>query len=438
MTNGAISQLGGAGDGGTIDRQRFVGEAGSILASSLDYDTVLAHLAQMIVTSMADWCAIDMLEEDGSVRRLVVAHADPAKSDVAQQLEHYVGGTDRAPDFVAALARGETFLFPDLTDEQLAAAALDDTHYQIMRDLGFRSAMIVPLLTRGRLLGAITFVCAESQRIYRQDDLALASDLSARAALAVDNARLYSDAQRVQEELRRANEAKDEFLGLVSHELRTPITTIYGGARLLQSRGETLPVESRQQILQDITGETERLRRIVEDLLVLARAEFGQDFVSEPVLVQRIIPNSVRPFAERNGGRRIECSIEPELQPVGGEATYIEQVLRNLLSNAEKYGPPDGLIEVRAEQGESEVIVRVLDEGPGIAPDEAETIFERFYRSERWIGKASGMGLGLTVCKRLVEALSGRIWARPRPTGGLEVGFALPVYPEEERWPSSR
>ena len=432
MTNGTISQLGGAGERGPIDRQRFVGEAGNILASSLDYDTVLAQLAQMIVASMADWCAIDVLEEDGSVRRLVVAHADPAKADVARQLEGYVGGTDRAPEFVAALARGETFLFPELTDEQLASAALDETHYQIMRDLGFRSSMIVPLRARGRLLGAITFVSAESRRSYRQDDLSLATDLSARAALAVDNARLYREAQRAQEELRKANEAKDEFLGLVSHELRTPITTIYGGARLLQNRGGTLPEESRQQILSDITGETERLRRIVEDLLVLARAEFNQDLISEPVLIQRIIPTSVRTFAERNGRRRIECSVEPDLQPVGGEATYIEQVLRNLLSNAEKYSPPESLIEVTAEQRESEVIVRVLDEGPGIAADEAETIFERFYRSHRAIGKATGTGLGLTVCKRLVEALSGRIWARPRPSGGLEVGFALPVYSEED------
>ncbi len=414
------------------DRERFLAEAGAVLASSLDYDTVLDRLANLIVGNMADWCYIDLIEQDGSVRRLILAYADPSKQDVARMLEQYVPDTTwaRARAVVEALSRGKALLYPEVSEEQLAAAALDETHYQLMRDLGLKSAMVVPLLARGKLLGAITFVFAESGRHYAQDDVALAEDLAHRAALAVDNARLYGESQRVQQELRKANEAKDEFLGLVSHELRTPITTIYGGARLLRWRGDTLDEESKREVVQDIASETERLHRIVENLLALARVELGQEVVGEPVLFQRSVNGLVKSFAERNPGRPVECDVDPELPPVAAEATYLEQVLRNLLSNADKYSPPGRPIEVRAESCDGEAIVRVLDRGPGIQPEEAESIFERFYRSPDSERMARGMGLGLTVCKRLIEAQAGRIWARPRDGGGLEVGFALPLCDE--------
>lgn len=414
----------------SADRDSFLGNAATTLAASLDYDTVLAQLANLIVGDIADWCAIDILEADGSIRRLVLAHADPTKEDVARQLEHYVPSSDRAREVVELLRRGTPMLFPELTAEQVAAASLDESQAEVVRDLGVRSAMIVPLFARGELLGAITFVFAESGRRYGPADLALAKDLAFRAALAVENARLYRESQRVQEELRQANEAKDEFLGLVSHELRTPITTIYGGARLLRSRSNSLDEESRQAILADISNESERLRRVVENMLVLARAELGQDVTSEPILLQHIIQNAVKTYAARTPSRSIECKIEGTPRPAAAEATYVEQVLRNLLSNAEKYSPPETPIEVIVETGSDEVIVRVLDEGPGIQPEEVDNIFDRFYRSPDSQTKAKGVGLGLTVCKRLIEAQSGRVWAQVRETGGLEVGFALPFFSE--------
>jgi PAS domain S-box-containing protein len=413
------------------DRQRFLAEAGAVLASSLDYDTVLARVADLTVGSIADWCAIDMLQDDGSVRRFVVAHANPAKREIATQFEQYVYNPPDVAGVMERLLQGEALLFPELSDDQLAAAAVNENHHRIMRDLGFQSAMVVPLIARSKLLGAITLVCAESGRRYTTDDLTLAEDLAGRAALAVDNARLYGESRRVQEELLKANEAKDEFLGLVSHELRTPITTIYGGARVLRSRGDRLEPESRDEIVRDIETETERLHRIVENLLVLARVELGERIEPEPVLLQRLIDRVTKSFSERNAGRPIECRVDARLRPVAGEATYLEQVLRNLLSNAEKYSPQGLAIELHVENGGGEALVRVLDQGPGIKPEEAESIFERFYRSQSAKAKARGLGLGLTVCKRLIEAQSGRVWARPREAGGLEVGFALPFYEDE-------
>jgi K+-sensing histidine kinase KdpD len=296
-----------------------------------------------------------------------------------------------------------------------------------------RSVMVVPLIARGALLGAITFVSTSLIRQYDEAALALAKDLASRAALAVDNARLYTESRRTQEQLRNANETKDEFLGLVSHELRTPITTIYGGARLLRLRGKSLDETSRAEVLRDIGDETDRLHRIVENLLVLARAEVGPDTVWEPMLLQRVIEGVARSFQDRFPLRTVKLTSAPALPAVAAEVTYLEQVMRNLLSNAEKYSPPGTDISITIEAGDGEAIVRVLDRGPGIAEDESEAIFDRFYRSAGTQRK-TGIGLGLTVCKRLVEAQSGRIWACPRDGGGLEVAFSVPYAEEGETY----
>jgi signal transduction histidine kinase len=232
-----------------------------------------------------------------------------------------------------------------------------------------------------------------------------------------------------QELLRKANEAKDEFLGLVSHELRTPITTIYGGARVLRSRSGHLTDESRSEILRDIESETERLHRLVEDLLVLARLQLGQEIEREPVLIQRVIDRVVRSYSQRSN-RRVEVDVG-NLEAVSGDATYLEQVLRNLITNAEKYSVSESPMTIRARANGGEAIVSVLDRGTGVAEGEEDTIFERFYRSKSSSRGTRGLGLGLTVCKRLIEAQGGRIWAAHRDGGGLEVSFMLPIHQEE-------
>jgi K+-sensing histidine kinase KdpD len=192
-----------------------------------------------------------------------------------------------------------------------------------------------------------------------------------------------------------------------------------------------LEPSSREEIVRDIETETERLHRIVENLLVLARVDLGEHIEPEPVLLQRLAERVTKTFAERYATRTVDCHVDADLGPVAGEATYVEQVLRNLLSNAEKYSPPNTPIELRAGLEDGRAVVRVLDRGPGIRPDEADEVFERFYRSPESKAKARGLGLGLTVCKRLVEAQSGTVWAIPRREGGLEVGFSLPLYRDE-------
>jgi len=232
---------------------------------------------------------------------------------------------------------------------------------------------------------------------------------------------------RIVEELRRANEAKDEFLGLLSHELRTSMMLIYGIKAVRRMSGRINEQEA-VSLLEDVEQETDTVYRMIEDLLNLARLELGEQLTTEPVLVQHVIRRFARSFGESRPEREIVVDVSDELAAALAEPTYVEQVLRNLVSNVEKYAPPESPIELRAAMnGGAEIIISVLDRGPGIPEEERDAVFERFYRSSQIPKRVRGMGMGLTVCRRLVEAQRGRIWLAPREEGGLEVSFTLPV-----------
>ncbi len=234
-------------------------------------------------------------------------------------------------------------------------------------------------------------------------------------------------------EARRAQMARDAFIGVLSHELRTPVTTIYGNSKLLVRGDRQLDPEASREAHRDIEVESERLYRLVEDLLVLARygQNAGRELGNEPLLLQRIVPAVMRSEQERWSYTRFESVIPANLPAVQGDQTYVEQVIRNLLSNAAKYSGPGGRVRAVLRAQGDEATVRVLDEGPGFAAEEADHLFELFYRSPSTADKASGAGIGLFVCRLLVEAMGGRIWARPRASGGAEFGFVLKLAIEE-------
>ncbi len=233
--------------------------------------------------------------------------------------------------------------------------------------------------------------------------------------------------QEAAEELRRANAAKDEFLGLVSHELRTPITTIFGNAEILQKHGDRVDEASRQVALADIRNEADRLHRIIDNLLVLARLERGQQLDREPVLIDRIVERVVAEQRRQHPDRAILVAPETKLAPVLASPGYVEQVMRNLLSNAQKYGGSDSTIEVAVTREGDRIVTRVLDRGAGISQDDAERIFTPFFRAASTAFHAQGVGIGLAVCKRLIEAQSGEMSYRPRDGGGSEFAFSLPI-----------
>ncbi len=233
-------------------------------------------------------------------------------------------------------------------------------------------------------------------------------------------------------EARQREAVRETFIGVLSHELRTPITTIYGGSKLLSRPDSGLDPDTRRAVFLDIADEAERLQRLVEDVVALNRfGEEGGDLGQEPVLLQRVVPSVVRSEEGRWPAVRFTVAVPPGLPTVVADPTYVEQAVRNLLANAAKYSGPDASVDVVLEWAEDEVQVRILDDGPGIEPDEADRLFELFYRSPRTSGQTSGAGIGLFVCARLVRAMGGRVWARPRPAGGSEFGFSLRIMPDD-------
>jgi signal transduction histidine kinase len=297
---------------------------------------------------------------------------------------------------------------------------------------------IVRLLTPIALLTLITLIAVwllgqrwivrPIEALGRASDALASGDLEARAKVQPGVSELDRLAAKFNEmaaSRERASQAKDEFLGLVSHELKTPITTTLGNAEILRNRGDRLDPEMRQVALDDIHESALRLAAIVDNLLVLARLERGIGLESEPLSLLRMAQVSVEQQLRRTPTRHIMVRGDATVLGLGGE-TYVEQVLQNLIGNAVKYSPPDAPVDVYVEEAGDMAVVRVLDRGAGIDDDELEAVFQPFYRSDRTANDAEGIGIGLSVCKRLVEAMGGSIWGRAREDGGTEFGFSLP------------
>ena len=227
----------------------------------------------------------------------------------------------------------------------------------------------------------------------------------------------------------RDQAAMREVAESLSHELRTPLTTIYSGSKILSRPRMAMSEATMREVSAAIEADAERLYRIVEDLVVAALPE-GRAIAVEPVSLQHLLPGIVRHEQTRWPATRFATSIPVNLPPVGGDEFYLEQVVRNLLANAARFGPEDGLVVTSVTEGRDDLVVRVTDEGPGIDPGEEDRVFGLFYRSPATVEQA-GLGLGLFVCRRLVEAMDGAIWATNRRAGGAEVGFRIPLYPAD-------
>ncbi len=412
------------------ERLNFLADASPLLHESLDYEVTLNKLAQLAVPRLADWCSVIVLDENGEGRTVAVAHVDPAKVEFARELQGRYptdpGAEHGWPQVVRTL---QPQLIPEVTDDLLAS--LDEELVQIVRELGLRSSLVVPLIARDRAIGALSLVTADLHPPLTEADVSFAMELGRRAALAIENARLYSQLQQLFEELQAASAVKDEFLGLVSHELRTPITSVYGNARVLLQHGDLLDDEDRRDALADIERESDRLRRIIENLLILARFDRTHVLETEPVRVERLVEDVAERFRRSTPLRAVHVSAVGGLPLAEAQPTYLELVLNNLLTNADKYSPRDEPIEIDVTRGHDAIEVRVLDRGVGVLPAELTELFSPFYRSNRTRELAGGMGIGLAVCKRIIEAQGSRIWAAPRPDGGTEFGFSLPIQREE-------
>jgi PAS domain S-box-containing protein len=629
------------------ENRQFLANATELLGSSLDYEETIRRVAELAVPRIGDWCAVDILDESGKPRRIAVAHTDPDKVEFAKELQDpYPSDPDSPWGLPFVLRTGQSDMMSDIPDELLEAGAKDAEHLTLLRALQLRSYIIVPIIAGGQILGALTFVGAESGRRYGAEDLAFAESLAARAASAVSNARSFREAVRyksvldatldtvlmfdpltlrlsyvnrgatdqlgysadellageatmlieqldaigirglvaplvsgsldartetlsfrhrdgtsipvevllqhvappgedgriiavardiadrieAQANLRRVAESehakaaelnaviramgdgifvcgddgrislsnpaaedifpaineetyadilaqledpdgeaptlgtgggpvelraqgaddrwievstypvtrgedeptgrgietivmlrditanrqrqaiRDTFIGVLSHELRTPVTTIFAGSKVLARDDHQLPPETRQEIFSDIVVESERLHRLVEDVIAMTR--FGEDegeVGTEPVLIQRVLPVVIRSEEVRWPGVTFEMDLAPGMPTAVADPTYLEQVVRNLLSNAAKYGGVGTIVRVQGKADDKEITITISDDGPGFPAEEGDRLFELFFRSARTASSAAGAGIGLFVCARLIKAMSGRV-----------------------------
>ena len=240
-----------------------------------------------------------------------------------------------------------------------------------------------------------------------------------------------SERRRLEEVERRASELREALVDVLSHELRTPIATILGSAEILTNPTGQLAAEVRDELLKDIADDAERLEHMVEDLVVMSRAEHGTlEANRDPVMLQRIVERVVASEQRRWRGVSFAAELPDDLPLASADEVALEQVLRNLLGNAAKYSPIGSSIRVRLEVDQGEILTRVLDDGPGFPPADAERLFELFFRAQAESTRVKGSGIGLFVCARLIESMGGRVWALVRTEGGAEFGFALQQFAE--------
>jgi PAS domain S-box-containing protein len=388
------------------DGQRFLAEASTLLASSLDYETMMASLARLPVPPDADFCVIEILEQDGQVRRVVTAHKNSAKDDLVKKL--LANPPDlKAEEGITKVLRAAKPEIVNLAEGGSPnAGALDPGQSSIIHDLGASSYMILPILARGRMLGAMTFFITESNHQYGPDDIAFAENLVQRIGMAIDNARLYSEAQE-------ANRVKDEFLATVSHELRTPLNAITGWVAMLR-RG-ALDDEASERALHVIDRNAKLQTQIVSDILDVSRIITGKLRIeSKPVDLAQVIESAIeaiRPAAEAKS-IQLEKRIRPGVSPVLGDVGRLQQIVWNLLSNGIKFTPRGGRVEIGLESEAGNAIISVIDSGIGIRKDFLPLVFDRFLQADGSYTRVhGGLGLGLSIVRHLVEMHGGEVIA---------------------------
>lgn len=389
-------------------QQRFLLDAGALLSSSLEYELTLERLARLVVPRIADWCAIHLLDSDDTVRRLAMEHRDPALAALARERpDRYPLDRDAQHMVANVLRTGKSELFPTVPDEVLIAAARDTNHLTLLRRLGFSAYMCVPLSARGRILGTITLVLADDERHYDALDLDLAEQLAARAAIAIDNARLYREA-------REAVRARDQFLSIASHELKTPITSLLGYTDLLLRRAQRGGgiSERDERAVRIIGNQATRLNRLIVALLDLSRIETGQLSIERsPVELNLLAQRLIHEIQQtQQSAHTIELQTSAEILMVLGDELRLEQVLQNLIQNAIKYSPDGGTVSIRLERRGESAYIHVTDQGIGIPHAALPNLFRRFYRAPNVeLQHISGMGVGLFVVREIIQLHGGEI-----------------------------
>jgi PAS domain S-box-containing protein len=407
----------------------LLADAGRVLAESLDFRTTLNAVARLVTPALADWCTVVLKNADGELETLAVAHADPEKMAWARQVgEHYPIDASSATGVPNVVRTGVSELYTDITDEMIVGAAKDAEHLEMLRHLGMRSVMIVPIQAHGRTIGALTLIGAESERQFTAADLPIAEELARRSALAIENAELFQAAAA-------ANRAKSEFLASMSHELRTPLNAILGYTSLLADEitGPVIPAQHEQ--LLRIRASATHLLGLIDEVLSFSRLEAGREQLSMHDVDARSVLDEaaalVRPMA---AAKQLPLEIDPpdekdEPLHLQSDVLKLRQILVNLLTNAVKF-TDHGSVRLAARADGDDVLFTVTDTGIGIPLSHLEHVFDAFWQVEQAASRrVGGTGLGLSVTRRLARLLGGDVSVTSVPGQGSTFVVRLPRVP---------
>jgi PAS domain S-box-containing protein len=395
------------------DERRLLADASVALSASLDYERTLSTVTHLAVQRVSDWCSIDVVEEPGHLRRLKVASSDPADAALCAALERLPANRDLPHVARRVLETERSIIVERVTPEYLESVAQGPEHAKALLATGVTSFLAVPLMVRGKAIGAMIFGSRNGHRVYGPGDLHWAEALADRSAVAIENARLYRDSVQ-------ASELREQVLGVVAHDLRNPLSTILlQESRLRTRHGSTTELDA-------IRHAASRMTRLIQDLLDVSLMEAGRlvieqarvsanDLVVEAVESQRGIAAAVE----------LRVDVSRATLEVWGDRHRLLQVFENLIGNAIRFTAPGGHITVGAEPRDHEVMFWVADDGSGIAPDALPHVFERFWQATR--GDRRGAGLGLPIVKGIVEAHGGRVWVESTLGRGSTFFFYVPT-----------
>lgn len=401
--------------------QRFLARVGPVLAASLDFEETLTRIADLAVEEIADFCIVECVESGEETRRVKVASRDPANAWLCDQLTHVKLDRRRPHLMHSVFEARQSSLMQRPSERTLASLAQGPEHLAMLRAVQIQSMVAVPLLFKERLIGAIAMISSTPSRMYDAADLRLAEDLARRAALSLENSRLYTAAQR-------ATQARDDILGIVAHDLRNPLNSVLLSSTLLHEDGDRLDPRC-LRAAQMIERSAARMNRLIQDLLDVTRMEAGQlSITPERVAPERVLVDAVdsqRALAESHS-LKLSLVMPPHLPDICADRDRLFQVLENLIGNAIKFTPSGGTITVGALVADAEVEIWVRDTGAGIPAEHLPRLFDRFWQANR--RERHGAGLGLPIVKGIVETHGGHLSVTSKVGEGTVFRFTLPKY----------
>jgi signal transduction histidine kinase len=412
-------------------------EMSTILGSSLDYERALPRLVRLAVPTLGDLCAIDLLQDGGALHRVACAHVDATKEALVYEVRARHGYNPTSAHGVPAVLRSrQPVLVAGATEADLGAAAQNDDQLQLLRQLGPKSWLIVPLVARERVLGAITLAVTESARRYGRVDVSFAEVMASHTAAAIESARLRRAGEAALSAAEAANRSKDEFLATLSHELRNPLNAVYGWATLLE-RGQ-LDAAQVRRALQVIVRNVNAQIRLIDDLLDVAHMVSGRLRLAVQAVdlldVVEAALEAVRHAADAKGVR-LQPVLESPGLPVSGDPGRLQQVMWNLLENAVKFTPAGGRVQIELQRVRSHAEIIVSDTGQGIAADALPYVFDRLRLGEAGAARPhGGLGIGLALVRHLVQLHGGSVFAESPGEGrGATFVVKLPLMIAEMR-----